>query len=475
MTDQDSRIDEVRRALIEAAGDPSAFAAILAEHEALIVAHAPSWATVPERIRDDAQALERYAEMLMRLASACVERGHPALMQRLMGEDGDNPLSEAERALSRARELMNELDYERAEEVLAELRDDLSALRGPGAAHYGAFALGFAGECAFQRGAMREAIERTEEALATCLQLEERPGIEVYHRNLFEIWRYAGHSEAAADHALALAAIVEPNDPAEAARLRRRATLVREGEPLCRVVAFLGDQSYELDELPPLDDQGLRFGFVRNRVSLRRCAAKVEEGIAHGTDSRFEEAAEAFLAAAEHDPFDPAPWYHLANTYLHQRRYAEAIGAYDRVEALAPGWYHARSDRFLAQLLADDEVPAAIFEAIRSLEDGSDAPIDKLALAEASLATAPDLAHLHLLRGNALVTLGLREDAAQAYRDGLAAPQREPAIETRLLARLGAVLQEPTERQATLRRAVALGADFVSAGMARVLSHAEAH
>jgi Flp pilus assembly protein TadD len=218
----------------------------------------------------------------------------------------------------------------------------------------------------------------------------------------------------------------------------------------------------------------VQFVFERNRIALRPCSANVERGKALGAASDFEAAASAFREASEHDPYDPEPWYQLGFTYVFLGRHREAVDAYDRVEELAPGWFHCREERFVAQLLAAETIDADTHALLTMLQDGAEPPDEKLAMADAALVEHGELALLHLHRAVALDNLGRRDEALLAFRRGLEAKLREPATETRLLFGLAAAA-DGAERDEAIERAITLDGNRVSAAMARMLLRAIAH
>jgi tetratricopeptide (TPR) repeat protein len=175
---------------------------------------------------------------------------------------------------------------------------------------------------------------------------------------------------------------------------------------LNRVVALVEGRRYELDEVGPVRDGTVQFIFERNRVTLRPANVLTQRGEQHGSARRFDEALDAFRAAAEADPFDPHSRYQEGLTLLQLRRYAEAAASYETTEELAPGWFHCRADLWLAQQLTLGNVEHETFLTLHALDDGSQSPKEKVALAEQALAHTPDLAPLHVVRGKYLARLG---------------------------------------------------------------------
>lgn len=467
----DPKPDDVRQDLFDAF-DPERFEKLCLRYETVLVEHAVSWAKVPEAIREDAGATQRYAEMLIALAQWLASRGHAELLETIMGGAANNPLRRADAQLGAAQELMEALRFAEAAEVLSELKQSFEGLEGPGRDHYEAFIEGFLGQCWFQLGRAAEGVAPTRRAHELCVAAGDVGAAAGYLSNLFEMHRYQGDATSAARVAEQIAELV--NDAEDAPRWRKRAAVVKAGEPLCRVVAVIDDEVFELDELPAVGERRVQFVFERNRITLQPCAARVQEGKALGSEANFEAAVEAFRQASEHDGYDPDPWYQLGFTHMCLGRYGEAVTAYDRAEELAPGWFHCREDRFVAQLLLDESIDDETRATLAELEDGDAPPRAKLAMAEAALDAHPELSLLHLHRGIALMNLDRKDDALAAFRRGLEATWRVPAIETRLLARLASVA-DGEERDDAIDRAIALDGDRVSAAIARTLRRVTAH
>lgn len=469
--------DALRERLFDAVArdDLGALDAIAARHEAAIVEHFAAWQKIPEVVRSDSAATQRYAGGLIGVAQRFAQRGNPALLQALMGHPGDNPIERWQETIQRAGERMAQLAFDEAAELLAAEAERVRGLSGGDAARMLAITLGRVAECHFSAGRPEAALPLYGEALEICRAGGDAEGITAYLGNLFEVRRYLGRSAEAAGAADELSGVLDrAGERAQARRYRKVAEIVRRGEPLNRVLVEQDGALWELDELGSLAQGGrLRFVFCRNRPSLARAAGLVERGRALGTEGQYDEALAAFREAAAADPHAPDPLYEQAVTLLHLGRAGEAVACYDRVEALAPGWYHARSERWLAAEIAADRVPQAVFTALRQLEDGDLPAEDKVHLARRTLDAAPGLPALYLHLGAQLAALGRDDDARTALADGLSRA-REPSLRAQLLAR-AATLEPPSPaRDKLLEEAIALRGDLVSAAMAAVMRRAPA-
>lgn len=464
--------EQLREALFRAAeqADRGQLERLCRKHRQRVLDHFPRWQKPPDALRGDASALGRYVQGLIAVAEVFNERlGCPDLMARLTGTEDSNPLLRWQDALGEARQRMEELRYREARDLLAGLLPHVRPLRGTGADRYLPITLGYLGECHFQVHEPEQALPYLEEALHLCEANRDSEGVIAYLGNLYEVRRYLGHPEAAAADVERLAsALAGEGREAEARRWRRQAQIVRAGEPLNRVVAMLNGVRCEVDEIEAPRGRRVQFVFERNRLTLRPAEELTRRGAELGSQGKYDEALDLFREAAQADPFDPQGRYQEGYTLLHLRRYADAVASYRATEALAPGWFHCRSDLWLAQQLADGDLGHDTGVAALMLGDSPLPPEPRAHLAEQILSCAPELPHACLELGKNLAQLGRRAEAQDAYRRGLARAE-EPDIRTRLLVELGALVEDRRQRTTLLWQAKQLNGNLVAAAMAAVL------
>ncbi len=467
----DLSAEELRRLLWEAAarGNETDLAALCQAHRQQIAQLFPSWRTIPPELRSQPSRMEAYVQAMIAVARLFERLGDPSLLQILMGSPRDNPLLRWQQRLEAAQKAMEELRFEETtgelERLLAEVRD----LKGSGADTYLPITYGLLGECLFQAGRAEQAVAPTEEALRRCRSAGDAEGTATYLGNLYEIHRYRGAAQQAADAADELAQeLARQGQFEEAERYRRQSALVRRGEPLNRVIVSLDGKRMELDEVLAGKPGRVQFAFERNRLTLKRSTALTEQGEKQAGQGRFEAALKLFQQAAQADPFAPDCRYQAGMTLLYLGRYSEAVEAYDATEALAPGWFHCRSNGWLARQMQQGTVSQEVFQLWHVAEDGPLNPTQKLNVVDRALQQNPGLALLHQLRGKNLRALNQGSAAASAYRRGLECTQ-EPDIQTRLLLDLAAVVNDPEEKHRLLEQAVAQGGNLVAAAMARIL------
>ncbi|HVE87686.1 MAG TPA: hypothetical protein VND93_32735 [Myxococcales bacterium] len=456
-----------------AAQDQQTVLQLCRQHADRIAEHFPSWRKVPEDVRTDPRKMERYASGLIGVARCFADHlGRPELWELLQGKPESNPIESWQKAITQVRALARELAFDQAVEVLSRELASVRKLRGGDSRRMLAITLGTLGECHFQGGAAEAALAPVREALALCEEDGDEEGVLAYAGTLYEAHRYLGQGAEAAGYAARRAALLrQRGEAAQARRFDRLAELARAGEPLNRVVAEVDGVTYEMSEVPPVSGGGgsIKFHFARNRPSLAPVQALVKQGEALGSQGRLDDALEAFRRAAALDRHDPEPRYKLALTLLYLRRPAEAVEQYQSVEAMAPGWYQARADLWLACRLAEGTLPHEALLALVSMEGKGD-PAEKVTVARRWLKSLPEpeLTPFHHALGRALHAQGDADEARAAYDRGLRATG-EPDLRTRLLVdRALLEEQDSPDRTRLLGEAVELNGNLLAAAMASV-------
>lgn len=195
--------------------------------------------------------------------------------------------------------------------------------------------------------------------------------IRVYLGNLYESQRYLGKSDLAADYAKELGQAWEAAGNAMlATRFARLSQIVREGEPVLRVVAHCDGKVLELDEVELQPTMKLEMHFWRNRPGLPGATKRIERGKELAGKRQYDEALELFREAANIDPYEPDAHYQAGMVLCEQQLYPQAVEEYETCESLAPGWYFCRSDLWVAKQLALGVMPHEVFLGMRFLQDG---------------------------------------------------------------------------------------------------------
>jgi tetratricopeptide (TPR) repeat protein len=467
-----SSSEELRDSLVESAlsANEKRLDELLASHRRQIEGQCLGWTHAPEAIRNDKAAITRYADGILAVAAALAKRGQPALLNELKagGPEG-NPLIRWEGAMKRARSLMGEGDYGQALQLLEDQLIDSRQLVGTGPERYRAITLGMISQCRFHGGDVEAASAPAQAALEACEKAGDLQGIHAYLETAMQIRRYLGQADEAADLAERLAEVSDRmGRRAESQLLIRRASVIRAGEPLCRILIVIDGHRYEVDDAPRAVNNRIAFEFERNRLSLGRSNALVRKGEQAGSDGRPADALLLFQQAAPLDPYNPEPHYQAAVALMDLGRASDAVEELRVTEELAPGWFQCRSDLWLAEQVALGNLRTEVFTALRALSDGPGTPEQKGSLAGSAVAKGVALAPLHLLHGAALAASGRPVEAEAACRRGLSVA-REPDVRTRLLVQLAQVLPAGDERTLLLKDARALRGNLVASATASYL------
>lgn len=372
-----------------------------------------------------------------------------------------------ELAMNEVNGLAERLLFEEARERLEAVAEELGET---GDAYQRAVTTGRIGECSFQLGEAERALQCFEQAQKLCEDAGDEDGISAYLGSRIEALRWLGCHGEAVPLAETLAERHEAaGDEAAAMRVRARARVMKNGEPLLRACVEIGDVVYELDELPEDIEGEARVMMERNRMALARVERLVQEGRARGSASAYDEAIALFATAMDADPHDPMPVYESAFTYAMKGDFEEAIELYERVEELAPGWFNTRSDLWLAEKIDDGLFPPDVWSVVVELETGVSGPQEKLAMAKILTERMPKLGQgwLHLARCHAM--LGENDECLAAFEKGLANTD-EPDVKTRMLFESAA--QDPENLRGRLEEAVELRGHVAAAAMAAVVLHA---
>lgn len=427
------------------------------------------WKQVPADIRSQPEAVQRYASTIISVAQTFASAlGDTALLDALSGPPADNPIAQWNDALKAARSALDDHDYERAATTIRETLARTSGLSGTGADQLRAISIGLLGQVCFHRGDVDEAVEHFDHALSRCVEMEDVEGEAVYLAALYEAHRWLDAHSTAAGFASRLATLHGAGTAEQAHHWQARAAAARAGQPRVQVWVEHDGGRLDPDNLPvPLVPQGsLRFVFERDRISLAAVTQLVERGRALGEGRQFDAAIKCFEEAARLDPNDPASEYSTGQTLMHQRRWSEAAAAYRRTEAIAPGWYHCRTDRWLAEQLAEGRLSEDVFDTLVRLEACASAE-EGAAHATEAAERWPDVAPIRLALSKALLGVEEKEAARVAAEAGVACAMDDD-VKTRLLVQLAQLVPEAEGRE-LLRDAVALGGNRVARAMAQVL------
>lgn len=190
--------ETVREELFDAvaADDDNVLRVLCEEHHDVIVENFPTWRTIPETVRGDADGIARYANGLIGVALAFEELGEHELLELLQGlRDQSNPILRWEEDFSAAREAMSSGAYKQAVGLLEGIAAEMSRLQGTAIEEYLPAVQGALGEAYYRLSHFDRAYEATFAAFAGCQDTGDLDGVICYCGNLAEICNRMGRRE----------------------------------------------------------------------------------------------------------------------------------------------------------------------------------------------------------------------------------------------------------------------------------------
>jgi tetratricopeptide (TPR) repeat protein len=416
--------------------DGRRFEALCRQHTDRIVESFPSWQKPGDALGNDPDTIQAHIQVLGHTAqylANALERPEP---WNMLTGGGDNPFVRWQRMQQEIMQRVRAFDPAGAVELARALLEDLEGFTGSGRNEQEELARGLLGQLLRQSGRPDQAEPHLRWTLERCRANGDAEAVGLYLRELHEADRDRGHPSR---WLLELAAHAEQQGaPEEAARYRHLHARFPEGEPLLRMVVVIDGRHWELDQIGP---DTLSIGtradvlFERNRLTLAAASGWIARGREHGQRGAHEEAIACFVAAAEADPHDPESRYLHAFSFMHLDRPELALPLYDEVERLAPGWFHSRTWRSLAQRMLEGTLPHDAVIVIDALQDGGLNAEQQLQVASQAITRWPRVPELFLYRGYALEELG--REAKGAWMAGLEVCEDVPSTRSRLLLALG--------------------------------------
>ncbi len=462
--------DQVLAALIAAASaqNEARIQKLCAAHRDLILTSFPAWSKIPPELqKDDAQA-QLQIKALIAIAQTFQQKfNDPSLLNRLLGTPADNPLLKWQEDLTLAQTQMQDLEFSQAKETLTNLLIDSRQLTGPAKDELLPVTHGALASCLFQLSRIDDAQHQFKTAQSLCQQQNDTEGFLTYSESLFELFRYAGDSKAASDAADELSKhLNRGNQIHRAERFKTRAQIIRNGEPLCRIILSVNEKQLELSQVGKIHGN-VRFLFERNRLTLQLAQHQNQLGGQLGSQMKSEEALTHFAQAAKIDPFDPVCHYDAGLTHTILGNFNQAITEYEITQTLAPGWFNINFDLWLAEQLASGRLPHQAFMAHLLLDNKSLPPEEVIKQAKNAVDQFPDVPFLRFDLGIIFAQSGDASSALAQLEKALTLDP-EPDIHTRLLMQSAALLEPGQLRTQLLTQAVELNGNLLAAAMAQV-------
>jgi tetratricopeptide (TPR) repeat protein len=173
----DALIAELRGAV--KTNDGATFERLCNEHYADILEHLGSWLTVPEAIRSDAAAVERFVRVLSVLAESFQAAGYPQLMDKLTGSS-DNPIPRWRNTRAAAQQRIAEGRFSQAIAILKELLHELDEASGSRVDDLRPKAYALLGQAHVGCGNFELGRHFTQLALDECRRLGDQEGVRIY-------------------------------------------------------------------------------------------------------------------------------------------------------------------------------------------------------------------------------------------------------------------------------------------------------
>ena len=433
------------------------FELLCQEQEKAIIACFPQWKRAPEEVQKDKDAMKKYAYCLMIIASYFQKgRNYGGLMTQLTGIDDSEYSQKWQQQLGQAKALMQqELKFNEAIPILEQCLELASGVSGAGVDRFLPLTQGFLGECYFQRGEMDKAATWVERALQTTTMQEDYESSIAYLQNLYEINRWRGQPQEAAKHAKEIAERAYNRGELVTSSNWRHMERSAANEPLHRVVLKIGDELFELDEIPKVSGERVEFTFVRNRIELVWCSQKCYEGRELTQEGKYDEALEKFEEAIAFDKYSPQPKYMSGNIKLAGRRYEEAIADLEVVEQLCPGFETSRSDLWLAKQLHENKMEhdacMAVFES-----NNQEIPVEeRIETCRKLAAKYPQYAEAYWRTGKMLVETQRPEEAMEEFKKGVENAD-DPDVRSRLLRDIAILSKDEADKRKYFSEAIAV-------------------
>jgi len=276
---QKDRGDSLIESLFEAVDrqDWGALETLCRRHQDEIRGAFPVWRKVPEPIRADPAATDRYCCGLMTVAQMFEHLGDRGLLELLIG---DNPLVACKLEMDKAQGLMDQDRHDDAIELLRATATRAGALEGDESVRIGSRVYAMLGVACFRVGRKAEAIEFVEKAKRACAELGDEKGVSAYAGLLRQMAESAGPSPGAGvdDGSLHQEQVGGAKVPSEAEELHNRAREAGARGNYREAIALFEEAAEVAPEWPyPIYDSAYTYLLMEDADSAARFYAKTVE------------------------------------------------------------------------------------------------------------------------------------------------------------------------------------------------------
>jgi tetratricopeptide (TPR) repeat protein len=295
-----------------------------------------SWKKVPESVRGDAAATDRYVHTLVTIANV-FERGGDRSLRALLEGNRQGPMAEWTEAMAQAERLTEKGQCAEAVAILRTTLAQISETSGTAVDYFRCRALGRLGIALTQQGDRPEAIRVTREALEICRRTGDDEGVTAYLTNLralgsYEIATPGGEHRFTVSYVDSQGQTMQPEELA--GKTDRITWEIHDG----------GDVNAEARRLH-------------------------DEGRSAGEREDYDAAIELFTRAAALDSAWPYPVYDRAFTHLLKGEFEAALTDYRKSLELAPlGFFVAATAADLLSREIAGEFPRGLYQAFAMLE-----------------------------------------------------------------------------------------------------------
>jgi hypothetical protein len=459
--------DQLRGKLFDAiaARDDRKLAELCERHAAVIVEHYRHWQSLPREL-DKPGKREWYGNGMVAVAKHFRDqRGVPELWQWL---EAPMLIDEWHQAIDKAAKQLDACEYHDARATIDRALELAGRMPAGSVDDFLPKTYSHLAACQWYLGDPGAGVETINRAAASAQAGGDDEGLVVCLTGRYEMLRFQGDrtsTAAAADCLEQMAPALERlGRTRQAARWRRQAAVVRAGEPLCRAIAVIDGEPFEISQVT-VPSSHVQFAYARNRISLPATRKAIAAGDEAFRDGKLDDALAHFTRAAAIDDHDPQPHLRAADTHLHLRQFAKAVAAYRATEQRAPGWHYCRIMGWVAEQLLAGAFDFDLAHQIIKVQDPKiTGPL------QGTIASAGNKVHelavFHLAEGDALSQIGRPDRAEQSFRRGLELAD-EPDVRTQLLCAL-AMHVTGQARERLLREAVALNGNLIAAARAAV-------
>ncbi|MBY0357928.1 MAG: tetratricopeptide repeat protein [Candidatus Obscuribacterales bacterium] len=431
------------------------FDTLCLKHEEEIFANFADWKSASEDLRADDEAYQLNVRCLQIVANYFLRnRMKGELHAILTGLDDSPETIEWRNRLTEAEQLMAELKYEQALPLLESCLAKSAQSSSVGMQTLRPLTLGCIGECFFQLAQGTKAIKPLQDALSLAEEQRDSDSVLQYLRSLYEVHRYLGDPAAAAGYALRLSEVLEERGLLiPASNWRHQGRAIKNGEPPLRAVVKIGEELFELNDIPVVQSDKVEFLPMRSRTELKLSMQLCDEGRGFAEQTDVDTALQKFAAAKKADPLNYWPHYYSAAVFMHQNKFEEAVKAYEKTEELCPGWENTRSELWLARQMAAGHMQEDVYKsALVFLND--QLPVEERVRAcKETLAKYPDYAECYLKLGKIEALAGNKEEARALLEKGIAVAA-EPDVKSRLLCDLALLTADNSEKLALLKSCI---------------------